>query len=98
AAHCKRARAAPRTLSLAVAGALCYLPDATQKPALEVGVMWRSRSLTFVSLALGTLTALAGCNRSADGSFIEAGAFGRFDGEVVASWADNGRDMVLREP
>jgi|GEM_PF-1077731 len=60
--------------------------------------MWRSLSLIFASLALGTLAALAGCNRSADGSFIEAGGFGRFDGEVVASWADNGRDMVLREP
>ena len=60
--------------------------------------MWRSLSLIVVSLTLGTIAALAGCNRSADGSFVEAGAFGRFEGEVVASWTDNGRDMVLREP
>jgi hypothetical protein len=60
--------------------------------------MWRSLSLIVVSLALGTIVAVAGCNRSADGSFIESGAFGRFEGEVVASWAENGRDMVLREP
>src|SRR5690606_3351117 len=91
---------APAVSSLAAAAALCYLRQRYPKavPAGEVGVMWRSLSLIVVSLTLGTIAALAGCNRSADGSFVEAGAFGRFEGEVVASWADNGRDMVLREP
>jgi len=66
-------------------------------PALEVGAMWRSLSLIIVSLALGTLAAIAGCNRSSDGSATTSGTFGRFEGEVVASWLDNGRDMLLRE-
>ncbi len=59
--------------------------------------MWRSLSLIFVSLALGTIAAIVGCGRSTSNDSAETGAFGRFDGEVVAAWADNGRDMMLRE-
>lgn len=59
--------------------------------------MWRALSLILVSLALGTIAATAGCERNASGHSSSTGTFGRFEGDVVAAWADNGRDMVLRE-
>src|SRR5262245_22637636 len=54
-------------------------------------------------LVLGSL--LVGCEQSqtppsATGSTTNptAVSFGRFEGEVVASWDDDGRNMTLRQP
>lgn len=38
--------------------------------------------------------ALCGCNPT---STSNDDSFGHFDGEIVASWAENGRDMILKD-
>ncbi|TWU55823.1 DUF1353 domain-containing protein [Rubripirellula reticaptiva] len=49
-----------------------------------------------LSLAFGlcTFAFLAGCNPT---TVSDSADFGRFEGDIVASWAENGRDMVLRD-
>ncbi|TWT56349.1 DUF1353 domain-containing protein [Allorhodopirellula solitaria] len=49
------------------------------------------RTLAF---ALCTFVLLTGCNPT---SVPDTTDFGRFEGDIVASWAENGRDMVLKD-
>jgi hypothetical protein len=51
--------------------------------------MWRCLILVFVAIV-----AIAGCNSPA---LPESDGFGRFEGDVVAHWGDDGRLMTLRE-
>ena len=47
-----------------------------------------------LGLVLCTFVLSAGCNPT---SLSDSSDFGRFEGEVVASWSENGRDMILRD-
>ncbi len=51
--------------------------------------MWRS-----FGLMLSTFVLFTGCKPS---TLSDSPDFGRFEGDIVASWSENGRDMVLRD-
>ena len=48
----------------------------------------------YLALWLGSLALAIGCQSAEE---PDAADFGRFEGEVVASWDDDGRNMTLRE-
>ena len=54
--------------------------------------------LRYLTLACCTLALYSGCLPGLESEEEEAVNFGRFEGTIVASWDDNGRNMTLREP
>ena len=61
----------------------------------------KSSPWCFIGIGALLLCLLVGCETNAPpgtGTTTSAAAFGRFEGEVVASWDNDGRNMTLRQP